>query len=309
MGTHPIFESDFDCLTEIVVMDNQLGSSTQFAFISSLSVILPRFLSFFLKGILIRNVGAAFLGLVFVRLELLSTTILFCSRELIRRSVTGEALFRHSVNLTWLFLPIGALIGSIFVSSWIYLETGVDGYSLACVLIGLSALLQMFEEPVYYLSTRRLSAKNKSLSEAAMLVTRSMLYFACSINEPTIVKFAMCHCVASLVCSTLHWFLWLRELSDITIGDLLPGADEAGAFFDRVQLARLKDFFLLNFSKQLLTEGERYVVTFLGLLTLEAQGQWDSITALGALFPRFLFRPLEESFAIHFRDATPGMNN
>ena len=98
-------------------------------------------------------------------------------------------------------------------------------------------------------------------------------------------------------------------MNDITIGDLLPGADEAGAYFDRVQLARLKDFFLLNFSKQLLTEGERYVVTFLGLLTLEAQGQWDSITALGALFPRFLFRPLEESFAIHFRDATPGMNN
>ena len=49
------------------------------------------------------------------------------------------------------------------------------------------------------------------------------------------------------------------------------------------------------------------MVTFFNLLTLEAQGQWDSITALGALFPRFLFRPLEESFAIHFRDSTKGL--
>ena len=86
-------------------MSDKLGNSAQFAFVSSLSVILPRILSFFLKGILIRqvfrvfvgrvfkqtnrNVGAAFLGMIFVRLELLSTTILFCSRELLRRSVTG----------------------------------------------------------------------------------------------------------------------------------------------------------------------------------------------------------------------------
>ena len=168
-------------------------------------------------------------------------------------------------------------------------------------------MIQMFEEPVYYLSTRRMSAKNKSMSEAAMLVTRSMLYLACSFNQPTIVKFALCHCLASLVCSSLHWFLWIRDLTDITIGDLLPQPDKNGVYLDQVQLARLIDFFMLNFSKQLLTEGERYVVTFFNLLTLEAQGQWDSITALGALFPRFLFRPLEESFAIHFRDATTGM--
>ena len=98
-----------------------------------------------------------------------------------------------------------------------------------------------------------------------------------------------------------------RDLKDLTVSDLLPSPDKSGVYFDPVQLTRLKDFFVLNFSKQLLTEGERYVVTFFNLLTLEAQGQWDSITALGALFPRFLFRPLEESFAIHFRDSSKGL--
>lgn len=93
----------------------------------------------------------------------------------------------------------------------------------------------------------------------------------------------------------------------MSVSDLLPSPDKSGVYFDPVQLTRLKDFFVLNFSKQLLTEGERYVVTFFNLLTLEAQGQWDSITALGALFPRFLFRPLEESFAIHFRDSSKGL--
>ena len=56
------------------------------------------------------------------------------------------------------------------------------------------------------------------------------------------------------------------------------------------------------FSKQLLTEGERFIVTFFNLFDLESQGMWDAITALGALFPRFIFRPLEEGYYLLFRE-------
>ena len=80
-----------------------------------------------------------------------------------------EAKFRHSINLTWLFLPISLCLSTVLVYSWSLIEADVENYSLSCALIGLSAILQMFEEPVYFLSTRRLSAKNKSVSEASML--------------------------------------------------------------------------------------------------------------------------------------------
>ena len=51
-----------------------------------------------------------------------------------------------------------------------------------------------------------------------------------------------------------------------------------------------------------MTEGERFVVTFLNIFDLKLQGLWDSINALGAIFPRFLFRPLEEGYFYYFRE-------
>ena len=47
-------------------------------------------------------------------------------------------------------------------------------------------------------------------------------------------------------------------------------------------------------------DNNRYVVTFFYILSLGQQGIWDTITALGAILPRFVFRPLEESFYLHF---------
>ena len=70
-----------------------LGKSASFAILSAISVILPRIVSFILRGSLIRLVGMELLGVLFVRLELLSTTILFFSREALRKaSVSGKFL-------------------------------------------------------------------------------------------------------------------------------------------------------------------------------------------------------------------------
>ena len=41
------------------------------------------------RGLLIRQVGTEFLGIIFVRLELLSTSVLFFSREMIRRAISS----------------------------------------------------------------------------------------------------------------------------------------------------------------------------------------------------------------------------
>ena len=74
-----------------------------------------------------------------------------------------------------------------------------------------------------------------------------------------------------------------RDLQELKPADLLPKADENGAYFDVEQVERLKAFLLLNFSKQLLTEGERYVVTFFNLLSLEHQGQETCFIIFGRL--------------------------
>ena len=46
--------------------------------------------------------------------------------------------------------------------------------------------------------------------------------------------------------------------------------------------------------KQLLTDCEKYVMTFFNLLTLSEQGIFDVVSNLGSLAARFIFRPAEE---------------
>ncbi len=51
---------------------------------------------------------------------------------------------------------------------------------------------------------------------------------------------------------------------------------------------------------QLLTEGERYVMTLLNVLSFSEQGVFDVVNNLGSMAARFLFRPIEESAYFYF---------
>jgi len=52
--------------------------------------------------------------------------------------------------------------------------------------------------------------------------------------------------------------------------------------------------------KQVLTEGEKYLMTFLNLLTFSEQGLFEVVSNLGALAARFIFRPIEEQLYFFF---------
>ena len=209
--------------------------------------------------------------------------IIFCVKP--HYLLSRDSSFQKSVNLTWLFLPIGIIISTFMVSLWIYLDIDASEahfntqYPYACALIGFSSILQMFEEPVYFLGAKFLQAKNKSASEASMLVSRSIFYVLAALYAPTnwqIIVFTAAHAFSSLICSTVHWSLWYFDLSNETklidtknenknvIGmtNLLPKRDEIdGEWFDQSQIERLKAFFDQGFSKQILTEGERFIGT------------------------------------------------
>ena len=159
------------------------------------------------------------------------------------------------------------------VSLWIYLDIDASEdrlnmqYPYACTLIGFSSILQMFEEPVYFLGAKFLQAKNKSAAEASMLVSRSIFYVLAALYAPTnwqIIIFTAAHAFSSLICSTVHWSLWYFDMKNgnnvISMANLLPKKDEIdGEWFDQSQIERLKAFFDQGFSKQILTEGERFI--------------------------------------------------
>lgn len=52
--------------------------------------------------------------------------------------------------------------------------------------------------------------------------------------------------------------------------------------------------------KQLLTDGERYVMTFFNTLKFDQQGVYDVVNNLGSLAARFLFKPVEHASYFYF---------
>jgi oligosaccharide translocation protein RFT1 len=67
------------------------------------------------------------------------------------------------------------------------------------------------------------------------------------------------------------------------------------------ELAQLAwTFFKQGILKQLLTEGERYLMTFFDILAFDEQGVYDLVANLGSLAARFVFLPVEESAYFYF---------
>jgi len=69
---------------------------------------------------------------------------------------------------------------------------------------------------------------------------------------------------------------------------------------DRRLVSLAFSFWKHSFVKQLLTEGERYVMTVFNVLNFADQGVYDVVTNLGSLVARVIFAPLEESSYVYF---------
>lgn len=59
-------------------------------------------------------------------------------------------------------------------------------------------------------------------------------------------------------------------------------------------------FFKQGALKQLLTEGEKYVMSLTNVLTFYEQATFDIVNNLGSLAARFIFRPIEENSYFYF---------
>lgn len=62
----------------------------------------------------------------------------------------------------------------------------------------------------------------------------------------------------------------------------------------------LWSFLKQGLMKQLLTDGERYVMTFFNTLKFDQQGIYDVVNNLGSLAARFLFKPIETAAYFYF---------
>jgi len=72
------------------------------------------------------------------------------------------------------------------------------------------------------------------------------------------------------------------------------------SWFDASLMKLNWSFYKQAILKQLLTEGEKMIMTFLNPLTFDEQGIYDLVNNLGSLAARFVFNPIEESAYVLF---------
>jgi len=303
---------------------NFLKSSLEGASLNIIYQIGFRIVTFLLNAFVLRNISQAVVGVMNVRLLLLESTILFLSREAFRRaclSKTTEHNWNQVINLLWLTVPLCALLCLLFGWVWLYLLSPPDPtitthYTLGVLAICISCVVEMCAEPIYLVAQAFLFVKLKVMLETLNVTVRTITFTTLVLWRPNkaVVAFSVAQILAVffyVIAYYVYFHKYMKARNDSPpkspddfpfrkITDFLPKLTEGENPVDWKLCVLTWSFLKQGILKQILTEGERYVMTLFSVLTFYEQGVYDVVNNLGSLAARFLFRPVEESSYFYF---------
>lgn len=289
----------------------------QSAAYDTLLQICLRVVSFILNAVVVRSVGAATLAVCSVRLLLLYSTTLLLTREAFRRAALAakpHQLNAQLVNLLWIscaaLVPVSALLGLLWCI--VMAPPPLDvvpvpaHYTASVALMLLSCLIELCAETPFVLAELQLWSKTRVIIEGLMQLLRSVLVAGAVLVFPglAVLNYSLAHVAGScLYCGCYYW-VWQRAFREkesqvrlpfTGLRQLLPSR-QPGEWLPRTEnsVGRVaRGFFLQCWLKELLTEGEWFLMNFLPLITLTQQGTYQVVSNLGALGARLVFRSIE----------------
>lgn len=291
--------------------------------------ILSRGFTFILRAVTLKYLqSSALLGIINVRLALLYTTLQFLSREPFRRACIGEVAkgnssrYRRIINTIWLGFLMSIILAIPLAYIWQLnspstedlMGTELNDYYAAVLITCLSVIVEMLAEPCFIYAQAKAIADHNPKVEVTSVIINCLLSASITVFESSryksgqstyiLSKIAICQLIA---CSTSVIFSYVRLCSreKISPAKFLPAPQHAKKqddetnllyrHFDRISLKLSSNFVLQTFLKQLLTEGERYIMTFFNVISLSEQGIYDVVNNLGSLAARLVFKPIEDS--------------
>ncbi|KAJ8931836.1 hypothetical protein NQ314_015233 [Rhamnusium bicolor] len=301
---------------------NILKSSVQNASFSIIFQILFRCITFILNAFIIRTVGQEVLGIMNVRLLLLESTILFLSKEPILKACltdTKSHNWAQVINQIWLSVPISGILGLLLVYVWINVlipteEVYLSQYRLGCYAVALSCIVEQMTQSIVLVAQSYCFVKLKVVVETIYIISRTIIFVYLVTNHPSgaINAFSIAQIVSSIILCCLYYgfFCWyipilnrikandkvkeskktiFSDMGDFpftSIWDFFPGImDNEDHVLNKGLCLLTVSFVKQSVVKQVLTEGERYVMTISPVLTFSQQ---------------FIFRPIEESAYFYF---------
>jgi oligosaccharide translocation protein RFT1 len=180
-------------------------------------------------------------------------------------------------------------------------------YHRAVWLVAGAGVLQMLAEPAWVAGQLMHLVRLRVVLDTVWVLTRVVaLCLAVTYCPDRVVEaWAAGHALAGLLYVLGHYVAFhfilrhpAKELPMSGLRDLLPTIADWSV--DPAQWTVATSFLGQGVVKQLLTEGEKYVMTVFSLLSLPEQGIYDVVSNLGSLAARFVFRPVEESSYFFF---------
>ncbi|XP_076448117.1 man(5)GlcNAc(2)-PP-dolichol translocation protein RFT1-like [Babylonia areolata] len=282
-----------------------------------------RLMTFVSNAVVLRYISRDLLGVLNVRLTLLYSTILFLTKEAFERACLSRRDgqdWRRVINLIWCTAPLGVVISVALSAVWLYLlerpEAGVVGdYGVGVVAFAVSGWVEVLAEPLYVTGQAfffiRLKVLALGMSQAVKCVVSLVLVL--TFPDWGVYSFSLAQVLSSVSYVALYYGYFahytasrLKKEDDhsafpcVSMADFLPRVVPGESFFDAHLVHLTWSFFKQSLLKQLLTEGERYVMTFLNVLSFADQGVYDVINNLGSMVARFIFLPIEENGYIFF---------
>ncbi|XP_014239575.1 protein RFT1 homolog isoform X3 [Cimex lectularius] len=173
----------------------------------------------------------------------------------------------------------------------------------------------MCVEPLCLVSQAFLFVKLRVLIETFSVSIRTITFTCLVLWKPSaaVVAFSIAQIIAQICYALAYCFYfhnYLQQRKDMpsspddfpfkSLKDFLPKKLPGQAPVDWKLCILTWSFLKQGILKQILTEGERYVMTLFAVLTFYEQGIYDVVNNLGSLAARFLFRPIEESAYFYF---------
>jgi oligosaccharide translocation protein RFT1 len=174
-------------------------------------------------------------------------------------------------------------------------------------MFALSAVVELAAEPAFIFCQANLLVGSRVLLEGIAQIVRTVATVTLVVHYPELglLIFGATQLLAAVVLMVGYYASVQRHLTAqqdkalhiASIVELAPqprahAHAHAHATEARAVLARVASFVKNSFIKQLLTEGERYIMTIFNVVGFAEQGVFDVVANLGSLVARFLFLPI-----------------
>lgn len=160
-----------------------LSASAKGASYLVLLQFISRMLTFTLNQAVLKLVTIQTLGIASVNLELLSSTILFISREGFRAALIRSNKGQQTL-LNLAYIPTGLGLITTFAACAYYMSTITDQaaidptlYRIAVALYGLASFLELLVEPLFILASNQLYVQLRVRVEGLAVILRCLVTF------------------------------------------------------------------------------------------------------------------------------------